>query len=62
VPAPAARLYPRTDVSYVEVRDAAPAVVSLAWARESRRPVVDAFIETVRRVAAQADSARSAQR
>jgi DNA-binding transcriptional LysR family regulator len=49
VPVSVARHYPRADVSYVEVTDAAPAVVSLAWPRGTVRPVVDAFIETARR-------------
>jgi hypothetical protein len=44
--------YPRADVTYIEVNDAEPAVVSLAWARGSWCPVVDAFVETVSEVAA----------
>jgi len=32
--------------------DADPAVVSLAWTRESRRPEVEGFMETARQVAA----------
>jgi DNA-binding transcriptional LysR family regulator len=51
VPAPVARHYPRADVSYVKVADADPAVVSLAWTRESGRPEVEAFIEVARRIA-----------
>jgi DNA-binding transcriptional LysR family regulator len=54
VPAPVARHYPRADVSYVPVADAEPAVVSLAWARGSLRPVAEAFIELAREVAARA--------
>jgi hypothetical protein len=38
-------------VSYVKVADADPAVVSLAWTRESGRPEVEAFIEVARRIA-----------
>jgi hypothetical protein len=38
-------------VAYVEVSDADPAIVSVAWTRESRRPEVDAFVETAREVA-----------
>ena len=51
VPTAATRLHPRADVSYVEVRDADPAVVSLAWSRENDRPILQAFIETARHVA-----------
>jgi DNA-binding transcriptional LysR family regulator len=51
VPAPVARDHPRVDVTYLPVTDAEPAVVSLAWAPGSRRPVQDAFIQTVREVA-----------
>ena len=51
VPAPVARHYPRADVSYVDVTDAEPALVSLAWDSQSRRPVVDSFIRIVREVA-----------
>ena len=52
VPAAVAQNYPRGDVVYVEVRDAEPAVVSLAWPRGGLRPIVGAFIEVTRRVAA----------
>jgi DNA-binding transcriptional LysR family regulator len=52
VPASVAALYPRTDVTYLEVTDADPAVVSLAWQRASRRPTVDSFIELARQAAA----------
>lgn len=51
VPAPVARHYPRADVSYVEVPDAEHAVISLAWAHGSLRPVVQAFIGVAREVA-----------
>ncbi len=60
VPAPAARLYPRADVRYVKVTDADPAVVSLAWRNESLRPIVSAFIDTVREVARSPDSSNHA--
>ena len=56
VPASVARHYPRADVKYVEVGDADPAIVSLVWTRESRRPEVDAFIETARRVTSGSDA------
>ena len=51
VPAPVAQHYPRADVSYVEMSDADPAVVSLAWPRGGLRPIVAAFIEVTRRLA-----------
>jgi DNA-binding transcriptional LysR family regulator len=51
VPASVAQHYPRADVIYVEVSDADPAVVSLAWVRGSVRPIVGAFIEVARRLA-----------
>ena len=54
VPEPVARHYPRADVSYVQAADAEPAVVSLAWARGSLRPVAETFIEVAREVAARA--------
>jgi DNA-binding transcriptional LysR family regulator len=60
VPEPAARHYPRDDVADVEVSDAEPAVVSLAWAPGPRRPVVDAFVQTVREVAAARRGRRAA--
>lgn len=52
VPATVAHEHPRTDIAYIPVRDAEPAVVSLA-----RRPgrvgsAVEAFIQTARDVAA----------
>jgi DNA-binding transcriptional LysR family regulator len=50
VPASVAAHYPRADVSYVEVSDADPAVVSIAWPHAPLRPIVQAFIETARRV------------
>jgi DNA-binding transcriptional LysR family regulator len=51
VPAPVAWQYQRVDVVYVEVSDADPAVVSLAWPRGALRPIVGAFIEVTRRMA-----------
>jgi DNA-binding transcriptional LysR family regulator len=51
VPAAVARGYPRADVVYVEVSDADPAVVSLAWPRGGLRPIVGAFIEIARQLA-----------
>src|SRR5262249_21544213 len=55
VPSPVERHHPRSDVRYVEVTDADPAVVSLAWTRETLRPEVAAFIDTTRRVAGASD-------
>jgi DNA-binding transcriptional LysR family regulator len=51
VPASVAQHYPRADVVYVEMSDADPAVVSLAWPRGGQRPIVGAFIEVARRLA-----------
>ena len=51
VPASVADHYPRADVKYIQVTDADPAVVSLAWQPEAVRPTVDAFIETARHLA-----------
>jgi DNA-binding transcriptional LysR family regulator len=51
VPASAARGQARADVVYVRVRDADPAVISLAWREEHRTEVLDRFIETAREVA-----------
>ncbi|MBV9416819.1 MAG: LysR family substrate-binding domain-containing protein, partial [Solirubrobacterales bacterium] len=48
VPLSVARHFPRADLAYVQVRDADPAVVSLAWPRGSVRPIVQAFIEMAR--------------
>jgi len=53
VPESVARDYPRADVSYVEVTDADPAVTSLAWPPAGVRPIVQAFIETAKRGAAE---------
>ncbi len=51
VPASVADHYPRADVNYVQVTDADPAVVSLAWPPGPVRPTVDTFIETARHLA-----------
>jgi DNA-binding transcriptional LysR family regulator len=51
VPASVADHYPRADVNYIQVTDADPAVVSLAWQPGAVRPTVDAFIETARYLA-----------
>ena len=52
VPAAVAHHYPRTGVVYVEVSDADPAVISLAWPRGAVRPIVGAFIELARQLTA----------
>jgi DNA-binding transcriptional LysR family regulator len=51
VPVSVAHHYPRTDVAYVAVSDADPAVVSVTWPRGGLRPIVGAFIEETRRLA-----------
>ena len=51
VPAAAASQSPRPDVSYVAVRDAEPAVISLAWRFGNADPATHAFIVGARRVA-----------
>ena len=53
LPERAALDHPRDDLAYVEVTDAEPAVVSLAWAMENQRPAVRAFLAIAREVAAQ---------
>ena len=50
VPAAVADHYPRADLVYVEVSDADPAVISLAWPRGGLRPIVGAFIELTRQL------------
>ena len=51
VPAPVARHYPRQDVTYIQVADADPAVVSLAWTNDSLRPEAETFIQIARHIA-----------
>jgi DNA-binding transcriptional LysR family regulator len=51
VPAPVAQHYRHEGVRYVPVTDAEPAVVSLAWAPQTTRPTVRAFVEAAREVA-----------
>jgi DNA-binding transcriptional LysR family regulator len=52
VPAPVAREYQRDGVAYVDVDDAEPALVSLAWRREDARPTLASFIGVARETAA----------
>jgi DNA-binding transcriptional LysR family regulator len=59
VPTAVSQHYPRTDISYVPVSDADPAVISLARRPGRPWPAVEAFIEIARQVAAAAlDPAR----
>ncbi len=51
VPTAVAQHYPRSDIAYVAVEDAEPAVVSLAWRPGGLHPAVAAFVETVRATA-----------
>jgi DNA-binding transcriptional LysR family regulator len=52
VPMAVARHYPRSDIAYVPIEDAEPAVLALAWRPGSVIEPLAAFIETVREVAA----------
>jgi len=54
VPASVAELHPRRDVAYIEVSDADPALVTLAWPKRRRRPVSMAFVAIARERAAEA--------
>jgi DNA-binding transcriptional LysR family regulator len=51
VPTAVARHYPRSDIAYVPIEDAEPALVSLAWRPGAVIAPLAAFIETVREVA-----------
>ncbi len=61
VPMAVARHYPRSDIAYVPVHDAEPAVVSLAWRPGSVIAPLTAFIETVREIVARQGAGPSAQ-
>lgn len=50
VPVSVARDHPRPDVAYVEVRDADPAVISIAFPHGDLRPIVAAFIDMTARL------------
>jgi DNA-binding transcriptional LysR family regulator len=52
VPTAVARHYPRSDIAYVPIEEAEPALVSLAWRPGTVIAPLAAFIETVREVAA----------
>ncbi len=54
VPAPVAGRYPREDLRYIPVLDAEPAVVSIVRHAGGQRPIVQAFIDTARRLGAAA--------
>ena len=60
VPAVVAQHYPRTDIAYVPVSDAEPAVVSLAWRRGQLSPAAQAFIQTAQQHAVETDLQASA--
>ena len=60
MPEPVARHALREDVAFVRVRDADPAVVSLAWRKDQARPFVAAFVRTARAVAASRDRTNAA--
>jgi DNA-binding transcriptional LysR family regulator len=62
VPLSVSQHYPRADVAFVEVADADPAVVSLAWPRPGLRPIVEAFIDAARRCAADSGARATAGR
>ena len=51
VPSAVAHHYSRTDIAYIPVADADPALVSLAWPPGRLCPAVEAFIQTARDVA-----------
>jgi DNA-binding transcriptional LysR family regulator len=51
VPSAVKRHYPRSDIAYVPVKDAEPAVISLAWRPGATVPPLASFIETVREIA-----------
>ena len=61
VPTAVARHYPRSDIAYVPLEDAEPAVVSLARRPGSVIAPLAAFIETVREVAARPGTGPSAR-
>jgi DNA-binding transcriptional LysR family regulator len=52
MPSVVAAYHPRSDVAFVPVVDADPAIVSLAWRPGHLYPAVEAFIEAARHVAA----------
>jgi DNA-binding transcriptional LysR family regulator len=54
VPEVVGHYHPRSEIRYVPVTDAEPAVVSLAWRPGTLEPQAEAFIEMARRVAASA--------
>jgi DNA-binding transcriptional LysR family regulator len=62
VPSAVARHYARDDVTYVPVKDAEPAVVSLAWRQGAVIPALAAFIETVRELASRPSDEAPADR
>jgi DNA-binding transcriptional LysR family regulator len=57
VPDSVTRHHTRTDVVYIAVTDAAPAVTSLAWSRGNKRAAINAFRDSARRIATSASAA-----
>lgn len=55
LPKSVANMYPRPEISYVPMTDAEPAILSVAWEPRRMRPVVDAFLRTIRAAAAHRD-------
>jgi DNA-binding transcriptional LysR family regulator len=55
VPSAVAQHYPRTDVAYVPISDAEPAVISLARRPGRVSPATEAFIDTARQIATPVD-------
>ena len=55
VPSTVARHHPRSDIAYVPVSDAEPALVSLAWRPGILAAPLETFIQTVHEVAARHD-------
>ncbi|MDT0306502.1 LysR family transcriptional regulator [Streptomyces sp. DSM 44917] len=53
VPAHTARQYPRPDIRYVPVPDAAPTITAIGWRAGRRDPVLGAFLRAARLVAAE---------
>ncbi len=60
VPATAAKLYPRPDVAYIPVRDAQPAIVSLAWSSDRLSASGHEFLAVARHVAHRITTAQPA--
>jgi len=57
VPDSVTRHHTRTDLIYIAVTDAAPAVTSLAWSRDNKRAAITAFRDSARHVASSSSGA-----